>query len=269
MPPSDILKDINLFLLDMDGTIYHEETLIDGALEFFEKLNRRGKKYAFMTNNSSKGKDAYLGKLERLGIPADSDSIISSATVTINHLKTHYSPGIKLYLVGTNSLKKELEDIGYEIVPTDYREKDVVVCVLGFDTELTYAKLQGLCYYVSRGYDYIATNCDIKCPIKDNKFIPDCGSIAHMVKAATDRMPCFLGKPKPDIVYTASEIFSIPVKNIMCIGDRLYTDIAVGINAGAKSALVLTGEAKREDLIDTPFRPTVTFSSIKEMAKYL
>lgn len=269
MQATDILKGIKLFLLDMDGTIYHEETLIDGALQFFDKLNANGTKYAFMTNNSSKGKDAYLEKLQRLGIPADSNSIVSSVTVTVNHLKSNYKPGVKIYLVGTDSLKNELEDNGFEIVPADYRGADVAVCILGFDTELTYAKLQGLCYYVSRGYDYIATNCDIRCPVKDNKFIPDCGAMAQMVKAATDREPRFLGKPEPDIVFTASELFNIPVSEIMCVGDRLYTDIAVGINAGAKSALVLTGEARMEDLHDSRFIPTLTFSDIKEMANLL
>ena len=90
-----------------------------------------------------------------------------------------------------------------------------------------------------------------------------------MVELATERTPKFLGKPEPDIVYTASEIFNVPVSKIMCVGDRLYTDIAVGINAGAKSALVLTGEATETDVLTSPFKPTYIFSSIKEIAEIL
>jgi len=261
-----MLDDIELFLLDMDGTVYHENFLIPGASEFFSKVTRCGKKYAFMTNNSSKSKADYLRKLKNLNIDANSNQIVSSVTVTINYLKKNYPQDINIYLVGTKSLKSELSDAGFKVVPTEYREHDVDVCLLGFDTELTYAKLQGLCHYVSHGIDYIATNCDLRCPIKDNRFIPDCGAIAKMVELATERTPEFLGKPEPDIVYTASEIFNVPVSKIMCVGDRLYTDIAVGINAGAKTALVLTGEAAKTDVAASEFTPTYIFQSIKEIA---
>ncbi len=264
-----MLKDIDLFLLDMDGTVYHENTLIPGASEFFSKANARGKKYAFMSNNSSKSKSDYISKLNQLKVEAESNQIISSVTVTLNYLKQHYPDNAKIYLVGTKSLKSELQNAGYNIVPTEYRGEDIEICILGFDTELTYDKLQGLCYHVSLGKDYIATNCDLRCPVKGNRFIPDCGAMAKMVELATERTPKFLGKPEPDIVYTASEIFNVPVSKIMCVGDRLYTDIAVGINAGAKSALVLTGEATETDVLTSPFKPTYIFSSIKEIAEIL
>ncbi len=261
------LKDIRLFLLDMDGTIYHENTLIPGTAEFFNKLKSTGKQYAFMSNNSSKGSESYIRKLKNLGLKVTEKQIISSVTVSIAYLKNHYSSDAKIYLVGTESLRKQLIESGFNIVSDDYKGLDVTVCLLGYDTELTYTKLAGACFHISNGVDYIATNCDLRCPVKDNKFIPDCGAIAKMIECATGRLPFFLGKPEPEIVYTASKIFNVPVDRIICIGDRLYTDIAVGINAGAQSALVLTGEAQPEDVKTSSFKPTYIFKSIKEMAE--
>lgn len=258
------LKEKSLFLLDMDGTIYHENELIDGARDFFDTLNRQGKKYVFMTNNSSKSAKAYIQKLLSLGIEATVENIASSVNVSVLYLKEH-NPKAKIYLVGTESFKRELIEEGFTIVSVSYRGEDVDYVLLGFDTELTYAKVEGACYYVSRGYGYIATNCDMRCPIKNNKYIPDCGAIAQLIETATGRRPQFLGKPERTIVDVVSQRFHIPIEKIVCVGDRLYTDIAVGINAGADTVCVFTGEAKWEDIQNTPFKPTHFFDSIKDL----
>ena len=263
------IKDIRLFLLDMDGTIYRESELIDGATSFFALLREQGKEYAFMTNNSSKNKVAYIKKLRSLGIETEERNIVSSITVTLSYLKANYPSGAKIYLVGTKSFKAELEDSGFAVVPAGYRGEDVACVLLGFDTELDYSKIVGCCYYVSRGYDYIATNCDLRCPVKENKFIPDCGAIANLIEAATERRPKFLGKPQSDIVFAAAKIFNVDLSQIMCVGDRLYTDIAVGINAGVQTALVFTGESKPEDLKTSEFVPTYSFDSIKQIYEAL
>lgn len=251
-------------MLDMDGTIYNEDELIPGALDFFHTLQEQGKKYIFMTNNSSKGKVSYVDKLTRLGIEATEDDIASSVNATLMYLN-EYKPGAKLYLIGTESLRREMIDEGFDVVPVDYRGDDIDYVLLGFDTELNYEKLRGACYYVSRGYKYIATNCDLKCPVMDNKFIPDCGAIANMIATATDRQPLFLGKPERTIVDAVSKQWNIPIEDIACVGDRLYTDVAVGINAGATSICVLTGEATREEIAVSEFKPDYCFDSINDL----
>lgn len=262
------LKSIQLFMLDMDGTIYNEDTLIPGALDFFRLLKEQGKQYVFMTNNSSKGKISYVEKLNRLGIEATEQHIASSVNATVMYLREHKA-GAKIYLVGTESFKKELLNEGFDIVPVDYRGEEIDYVLLGFDTELNYEKVRGACYYVSRGYPYIGTNCDLKCPVLDNKFIPDCGAIAKMIELATDRMPQFLGKPERTMVDAVSKEWNIPVEKIACVGDRLYTDIAVGINAGATSICVLTGEATMKEISQSEFKPDYCFDSIKELYEAL
>ena len=252
----------------MDGTIYNEDTLIPGASEFFDLLNEQDKDYVFMTNNSSRGKISYVEKLNRLGIKASERNICSSVNATVMYLNEH-KPGAKIYLIGTESLKNELLEEGFEIVPVDYRGGDIDFILLGFDTELNYEKVRGASYYVSRGYPYIGTNCDLKCPVLENKYIPDCGAIAKMIELATDRLPLFLGKPERTMVDAVSKEWNVPVEKIACVGDRLYTDIAVGINAGATTICVLTGEATKEEILQSLFKPDYCFNSIKELYETL
>jgi HAD hydrolase, family IIA len=258
------LRDKLLFLLDMDGTIYHENELIDGARDFFDTLNRQGKKYVFMTNNSSKSTKSYVQKLINLGIEATVDNIASSVNVAVLYLKER-KPKAKIYLVGTESFKQELQEEKFEVVPVNYREPDIDYVLLGFDTELNYAKIEGACYYVSRGFEYIATNCDMRCPIRENKYIPDCGAIAQFIETATGCKPRFLGKPERAIVDVVSQRFHVPIEKIICVGDRLYTDIAVGINAGADTVCVFSGETQLKDIQNTLFKPTYFFDSIKDL----
>ena len=262
------LKSIQLYMLDMDGTIYNEDTLIPGASEFFDLLNEQGKDYVFMTNNSSKGKASYVEKLNRLCIKATERNICSPVNASVMYLNEH-KPGAKLYLIGTESLKHELLEEGFEIAPVDYRGEDIDFVLLGFDTELNYEKVRGASYYVSRDYPYIGTNCDLKCPVLDNKFIPDCGAIAKMIELATDRLPQFLGKPERTMVDAVSKEWQMPIDKIACVGDRLYTDIAVGINAGATSICVLTGEATKEEIKKSEYKPDYCFDSIKELYEAL
>ena len=262
------LKDKKMFMLDMDGTIYNENTLIPGALEFFHLLQERGVGYTFMTNNSSKGKKTYVEKLHKMGIACTEENIASSVNATVNFLNNK-KPGAKLYLVGTESLKNELLAEGFDVVPLDYRKPDMDFVLVGFDTELNYDKIVGACWYISRGYEYIATNCDMRCPVLDNKFIPDCGAINGMLEAATGRKPIYLGKPDRFLVDYVREKWNLNCDEIATVGDRLYTDIAVGINAGVDSICVLTGEATPDEINATEFKPTYVFDSIKDLYEAL
>ena len=258
------LKDIDLFLMDMDGTIYHGDEIIPGALEFFSLLRSQGKHYVFMTNNSSKGRKAYVEKLKRLGIAATEEHIVSSVNATVHYLNL-IKPGAKLYLVGTESLKSELLDEGFDVLPVDYRSMDVDFVLLGYDTELTYAKLEGACYHISNGVKYIATNCDLRCPIRDGRYLPDCGAMAKMICEATGIMPKFLGKPERTMVDAAAAKWNVPIDKIACVGDRLYTDLQVGINAGCTTICVLSGEATQTDIATMEVGPDYVLPSIREL----
>ena len=254
------LQKKRLFLLDMDGTLYLGDRLFDGTAEFLDWTRRTGRRYIFLTNNSSKGVTDYVRKLARLGIEANANDFLTSVQVTVQYLQTRYA-GKKLYVLGTQSFFTELSLHG--LIVTDRPEGDVACLVMGFDTELTFGKLDDACRLLKAGVDYIATNPDLVCPTEFG-FVPDCGSVAQMLRNATGRVPLFLGKPEARIVEMAMEAGGYSDSDTLVIGDRLSTDIACGINAGVDTALLLSGEAKRGDLAQTPYPPTWVFENIRE-----
>ena len=252
------LKNKKLFLLDMDGTIYLDNELFDGTIDFLEYVKSIGGRYMFVTNNSSKSVDKYIEKLSSLGITANVNDFLTSTNATITHLKKLNHK--KIYAFGTESFKKQLKDANIPI--TTKLEDDIDCLCMGFDTELTFRKLEDACILLGRGVDYIATNPDWVCPTWYG-FVPDCGSVSEMLFNATKRRPQFIGKPQPAMVELALEETGYSKDEAIVIGDRLYTDIACGVNAGISSAFVLSGEGTMEDLEKSEVKPQYVFNDIK------
>lgn len=250
-----------LWLFDMDGTIYEEETLFDGALDLLRSIVDHGGRYVFITNNSSKSVTDYIKKVNRLGIAAGIDNFFTSAQATILYLQKNY-PHARVYCQGTESLVKELADAGIDVTE-EVEAVDVVL--VGFDMELTTAKLRKTCEILStQDVVFLATNPDLVCPVVFG-FIPDCGSICGMIMNATKKTPTYIGKPEPTMVNIVREKFGIGVEETVVVGDRLYTDIATGLNAGVTAICVLTGEATVEEIETGDIKPTLTFESVKEV----
>ena len=192
------LKQKKLFLLDMDGTIYIVNELFDGTLDFLDYVKKIGGKYMFLTNNSSKSVDKYIEKLGSLGISAEKEDFLTTTDATILYLnEKNYK---KIYALGTASFKEQLREAGFNI--TDKLEDDIDLLCMGFDTELTFSKLEDACILLGRGVDYIATNPDWVCPTWYG-YVPDCGSVAEMIYNATKKRPKFIGKPQPDMAQLA------------------------------------------------------------------
>ncbi len=255
------LRGKRLFLLDMDGTIYEEDRLFEGTLEFLDKIGEMGGRYVFITNNSSKSVTDYIAKVRRMGIDAKPEHFFTSAQAAIQLLKQRH-PGQLVYCQGTRSLLGELREAGISV--TDRVADDVGVVLVGYDTELTSAKLRNTCEILLRDLPYYATNPDLTCPVSFG-FVPDCGSMCIMLENATGKKPVYIGKPEPTMIDIVRGRFGMSKEETVVIGDRLYTDIAAGNNAGVASVCVLSGEAKLDDIVHGGIRPTYTFDSVREI----
>jgi len=254
------LKNKKLFLLDMDGTIYLDNDLFDGTMDFLEYVKRIGGRYIFLTNNSSKSVDKYMEKLASLGIETTAEDFLTSTNATVLYLKKkNYH---KIYAFGTTSFKEQLKDAGLPI--TDRLEDDIDCLCMGFDTELTFQKLEDACILLNRGIDYIATNPDWVCPTWYG-YVPDCGSVSQMLFNATKRKPIFIGKPEPTMALLAMEKTGYGKEETAVMGDRLYTDIACGVNAGISSIFVLSGEGTMEDVEKSDVKPEFIYQNIREV----
>ncbi len=255
------LKNKRLFLLDMDGTIYLDNDLFDGTLDFLSAVKSSGGKYLFVTNNSSKSTDAYVEKLAKIGIESSKDDFLTSTDATCLYLKRY--EGKKFYVSGTKSFEEQLKNSG--VITTTDIEDDVFGIVMGNDTELTFKKLDDVSRLLTeRDLVYIATNPDWVCPTSYG-YVPDCGSIADIIKRATGKSPVFIGKPKPEMLLLAMEKFGYSKEETVMIGDRVYTDIASGYNAGVDTILVLSGESTCEDAQASDTKPTYIMKDIKEI----
>ena len=253
------LREKRLFLLDMDGTIYLDETLFPGTAPFLDAVRERGGRYLFLTNNSSKSVEKYVEKLARLGIKSSREDFLTSVDALIADLAKCKIYQL-CYAFGTESFKSQLREAG---VPVTDRLSDEIDCLLiGFDTELTFQKLEDACILLNRGVDFIATNPDWVCPTWYGS-VPDCGSVCEMLFRATGRRPRVIGKPQPAMAKLALERTGFAPDQALMVGDRLYTDIASGVNAGIDTAFVLSGEGTRADLEgEGAVHPTWVFDDI-------
>ncbi len=257
------LSTVRGFLLDMDGTFYLSDRLLEGALRFIDLLREQKKEFLFLTNNSSKHRRQYAEKISRLGLPISEELVLTSGEATALYLKRQH-PGARLFVVGTPSLEEELRQHGFQLV-----EQEPDFLVLGFDTTLTYQKLWTLCDFVRAGIPYIATHPDFNCPTETG-WMPDVGAMIAFVKAATGKEPdLVVGKPNRLIVDAAATKMKLPVNQLAMVGDRLYTDIALGQSSGIVTVLVLSGETKIENLKDSPFQPDYTFQNLAGVADWL
>ena len=252
----------------MDGTIYLGKDLINGSLECFNELNKNNVDYVFFTNNSSHDLDFYYDKIKNFGIKCDRNkNFYSSTEVAISYLKEQ---GLKrLFVVGNKSLKDKLSR-DFEIVK-NYSENEKIDGVLaGFSTELVYQELRDACLFLeTRDVPFIATNGDYRCPIENGLYIPDCGGMIEWIRLATGKKARVMGKPDAEVIYTLAKMFNVKLDEIVVVGDRIYTDILVGVNAGVTSVMVLSGETKMDDLKNYSYRPTYIIDSIKELPKLL
>ena len=252
MEKNEILKKTKLFLFDMDGTLYLGDQLYGFTIELLETLRATGRKYLFMTNNSSKSVEDYIKKLGKLGISSSREDFITSSQATAYYLKEHHW-GQKLYVCGTRSLKRELEMEGFS-VPENIDEVECIV--MGFDTELTFQKLHDVSYLLltRECIPYIATNPDYVCPTEFGS-VPDCGSVCDMIYNATKKRPVVIGKPSPLMPLLAMGQHGYTKEETAVVGDRIYTDVKSGLNAGITGILVMSGETTPEILAESEDKP--------------
>ena len=255
------LKDKKLFLLDMDGTIYLDHLVFEGTHDFLNQVRKNGGRYLFVTNNSSKSVDAYVKKLETLGIDATTDSFLTSTDATILYLQQNF-PGRTFYAFGTESFVNQLLGAGIDV--TVDRDRHIDGIVMGNDNELTFKKLEDACILLKEDIAYIATNPDWVCPTAFG-YVPDCGSVAEMLYRATGKRPVFIGKPQPEMLNLAIEKFGYDKDDALMVGDRVYTDIAAGYNAGIDTVFVLSGEGTIEDAENSDTKPTYIMNGIKDL----
>lgn len=257
------IKDVELFVFDLDGTVYIGDKEIEGSFEAINKLRSMGKRICFFTNNSSRMHTDYIARLNNLGLRTYADEIYTSGQVTCEYILDNYR-GSKVFLLGNERLQSEFELYGIQL--TDDAPD---ICVIGFDTSLTYDRLYKFCGFVNKGLPYIATHPDYFCPAPDCP-MPDIGAITEAIRLTVGRTPdIIMGKPHETAGQRLAKKYNLPAKKIAMVGDRLYTDVAFGKNCGFVSVLVLSGETTSDMLRKSKIKPDIVVDKVKDIIDLL
>ena len=261
---NDAIKEVKLFLMDMDGTVYLGNNPIAGAFEALEYIRSHGRKICFLTNNSSRANITYREKLARVfNFTANENEVYTSAQATCTFLKNKHN-GKKIFLLSPPDVRREFEEFG---IPLDDEDPDIVV--LCFDTTLTYEKLYKACKFINQGKLYVATHPDNFCPDPVCP-MPDVGGFIAIIEKTLGVMPdVIIGKPYEEMANAVESKFGLRKEEIAMVGDRLYTDIKFGVNNGFKSILVMTGETDEKMLAESDIKPTLVLPSFGEVLKFL
>ncbi|KAK4517909.1 uncharacterized protein ATC70_001257 [Mucor velutinosus] len=252
------------FLFDCDGVLWEGTHMFDGVPEAMELLRSKGKRVFFVTNNSTKSREAFLQKFKGFNVKATKEEVFSSAFATASYLKhvLKFPEEKKVYIIGMAGIKDELaaegirscggeEDTGLtdnDAVPDD---KEVGAVVIGLDTQVNYKKYAKAFTYLTRneGCHFIVTNEDSTYP-QHGGFYPGAGSIAAPIITALGRRPdAVLGKPAPNMLEAIYAEYGLDPKKTVMIGDRLNTDIEFGLNGGLDTLCVLTGITTKDELL--------------------
>ena len=256
MTVKNILKDNELFIIDLDGVVYEGDIPIKNAVESIKKLHLASKKIAYFTNNATLTPESYRNKLARMGITAEASQFYTSAVVCAHSLRSmHKGRGI-VFIVGEDGLINALAEGGFtilngknefdEIIKDKTIKADLVVA--GLDRSVTYKKLAAASLLILRGADFYASNSDATLP-DPSGFLPGAGSIVAFLTTASGRNPKrIFGKPYPEGIQQILKDFSCSPNKAVIVGDRLDTDVLCGKNAGINTAVVFTGVTQENDI---------------------
>jgi NagD protein len=263
---------IDGFVFDLDGTVYLGEEALPGAVEAISLLRRRNKRVLFVSNKPLHPRATYAAKLTRLGIPAQEDEVITSASVLAHHL-ARVAPKLRLYVIGEENLRHELRHQGLRVVAElleqdpkgVIRPREIDAVIVAFDRTLDYRKLNTAYQALRGGARFFATNADKTCPLPGGD-IPDAGATIAALEHLTGReVELVAGKPSSLITQVALAQLGLPPERCLMTGDRLETDILMGQQARMVTAAVLTGVAGREDIERMKTPPDIVVENLGEL----
>ncbi|MEA3337617.1 MAG: HAD-IIA family hydrolase [Chloroflexota bacterium] len=251
------------YIFDLDGTVYLGESLLPTAGETIEALRRLGRRTVFLSNNPTETRDTYARKLTRLGLATPAGDVINSSLVMAQFLG-RTMPGARLFVVGEQPLLDVLSEAGFEM-SDDPRQIDAVIA--SFDRTFAYSKLQTAFDAIRAGAKFFATNGDRYCPVPGGGQ-PDAAAVIAAIEACTDTtIEAIVGKPSKHMAQAILDLVDLPPDRCLMIGDRLETDVLMGLDSGMDAALTLTGATSAEQAAASEIRPTYVIRQLSDLVR--
>lgn len=251
----------NVYIFDLDGTVYLGDALLPGAAQTIGRLRALGRRVLFLSNNPTRTRQAYAQRLAGMGLPTGAAEVVNSSSVMVDFLQRRM-PGARLFVVGESSLQEELQSGGFTLTENAV-EVDAVIA--SFDRTFDYRKLQIAFDAIRAGARFFATNADRYCPVPGGGQ-PDAAAVIAAIEACTAvQVEAVVGKPSAHMARAALNLLALPPERCVMTGDRLETDVLMGLNAGMAGALTLTGATDEAALAAADIRPTYVLRELAEL----
>ncbi len=260
MTIEEMWTNTEVFVIDIDGTFRQGMTVVEEGQEFLSFMREQGKRFLFFTNNSSKAPNTYVKEFVESGCEVTENDVATTADVAAYYLRKNF-PNQGIYVVGTKEFCEYLMRQGVSVV--DNSQEECAAVLVSFDTSFNYDKMNMASALVREGKDFLATHLDVNCPVEGG-YIPDCGAICASIERSSGRIPKSLGKPNEEAFSLISHVTGCKPEAITFIGDRLETDIAVGVKNGANTVLVLGGASSEEDIEKLQIQPDFVFDNLAD-----
>ncbi len=254
----EIIRNKKGYICDMDGVLYHGNTLLPGAREFVEWLYREKKEFLFLTNSSERSPKELQQKLNRLGLDVHEEHFYTSALATAKFIDSQ-SPGCSAYVIGAPGLLNALYEVGITMNDVD---PDYVI--VGETTGYNYDTILTATGLVNKGARLIATNPDMTGPT-ERGIVPACRALVAPIELATGVTAYYVGKPNALMMRTGLKLLNVHSAEAAMIGDRMDTDIIAGIESGLDTVLVLSGCTNMDDLRKFPYRPSCVLNGVGDL----
>ena len=246
------------FICDMDGVIYHGNSLLPHVKDFVEWLQRENKQFLFLTNNSAKSPRELRQKLLRMGLDVDESHFYTSALATARFISTQM-PGASAYVVGDPGLHNALYEAGITLndINPDY-------VIIGETVNYNFDTITKAMRHVKNGARLIGTNSDLTGP-SDDGILPACRALVTPIEQTTGKSAYFVGKPNPLMMRTGLKLLGVHSEEAVMVGDRMDTDVIAGLESGLDTVLVLSGCTSRGEVDDYPYRPTYILNGVGDI----
>ena len=249
------------YVFDLDGTLYVDDHLTDGAVDALRWVRGIGAHVAFLTNNPLRRGDVYAAKLATLGIPCAPEEVLTSLDALTGYLRDAPPQG-PILLVAEPLVGQLLVEAGHRL--TD-RPEEAAMVVVSWDRGFDYAKLLAAFRAVRNGARIVATNPDPYCPTADGG-LPDCAAMLAALEACTGvQAEAIVGKPSRHMATAILRQIGVPAVDALMVGDRLLTDVGLARTAGMASGLVLTGATTVGAAAAAPVPPDLTLSRLTDI----
>lgn len=256
------MKSYQLYLIDLDGTMYRGNEKIEEAPFFIKHLQDTNQDFLFLTNNSTKKPSDVVLHLSSFGIDVDESRVYTTSLAMAQYISTK-KVGASVYMIGEEGLRIALQEAGCKLIDEDHNLEQVDFVVMGLDRQITYEKLAKAALAVRAGATFLSTNADKALPT-ERGMLPGNGSLTSVITTSTRIEPLFIGKPEPLMIELILKQKGLDKKDLLLIGDNYETDILAGIVANIDTAIVFTGFTSKEELDQVKVKPTYQWNTLQE-----